>query len=176
MGKLLLLFICLPAAELALLIEIGQRIGTSATLGLILLTGVIGASLARQQGLRVIGRVQQELGSGRLPASSLVDGLIIVVASALLITPGVLTDVFGFLCLMPAFRTLIKRQLLVRFERAVAEQRIHVQTVGGREFGDQGFDFQNLDVRPPGPEPIIDVNQPPRRGRTRDPRNNEDER
>jgi hypothetical protein len=72
---------------------------------------------------------------------------------------------------MPAFRTLIKRQILVRFERAVAEQRIHVQTDG-----DQGFDFQNLDVRPPGPEPIIDVNQPPRRGRARDPRNREDER
>ncbi len=130
MIQLFALFILLPALELALLIEIGSRIGTAATLGLIVVTGVVGASLARSQGLRVISTVQQELAEGRLPASSLMDGLMILVASALLITPGVLTDVFGFLCLVPAFRGIVKTHLRHRFERAVAEQRIEVHVEG----------------------------------------------
>ena len=70
MFRLLLLFIALPALELALLIEIGAQIGTAPTIGLIVVTGIVGASMARQQGLRVIGTVQQELGEGRLPAAS----------------------------------------------------------------------------------------------------------
>jgi len=104
MGRLLLLFILLPAAELALLIEFGSRFGTLHTLILIVLTGIVGASLARSQGLGVMGEIQQEVAAGRLPTNSLVDGVIILVAAALLVTPGILTDAFGFLCLLPAFR------------------------------------------------------------------------
>ncbi len=126
MARLLLLFIALPAIELALLIEIGSRFGTVATLGLIVVTGAIGATLARGQGLRLIGEIQRELEEGRLPAGSLIDGLLILIAAAVLVTPGVLTDAFGFLCLVPGFRRLVKRALLRRFERAVAEQRVHV--------------------------------------------------
>ena len=126
MARLLLLFIALPAIELALLIEIGSRFGTVATLGLIVVTGAIGATLARGQGLRLISEIQRELAEGRLPAGSLVDGLLILIAAAVLVTPGVLTDAFGFLCLVPGFRRLVKRALLRRFERAVAEQRVHV--------------------------------------------------
>jgi UPF0716 protein FxsA len=128
--KLLLLFLVLPAVELALLIELGRRIGTGATIGLIVLTGVVGASLARSQGLRVIGRVQSETAAGRLPASELLDGLMILIASALLVTPGILTDAFGFACLTPGFRSVVKRELLRRFERAVAEQRVKVHVDG----------------------------------------------
>jgi UPF0716 protein FxsA len=126
MGRLLLLFIALPALELALLIEIGQRIGTLETIGLIVVTGVVGAAMARTQGLRVVRNVQERLALGEMPADSLVDGLMILLASALLVTPGVLTDVFGFLCLLPAFRGIVKREALRRFERAVQENRIHV--------------------------------------------------
>jgi len=131
----------LPALELALLIEVGRRIGTGPTIGLIVLTGVVGASLARSQGLQVIGRLQSETAAGRLPASELMDGLMILIASALLVTPGVLTDAFGFACLTPGFRAVVKRDLLRRFERAVAEQRLHVHAEGvvfDTEPGDRG--------------------------------------
>ncbi|MGH0036280.1 MAG: FxsA family protein [Myxococcota bacterium] len=127
------LFVGLPIVELSLLIEIGGWIGTPATLGLIVLTGVVGASLARRQGLRVLGEVQRDVAEGRLPAGSLVDGLLILVAAAVLLTPGVLTDVFGFLCLTPGFRDLLKRAIVRRLERAVAENRVHVTFVGATE-------------------------------------------
>ncbi len=124
------LFIGLPALELALLIEIGSRIGTAATLALIVVTGAVGAALARSQGLRVFSDVQRELTEGRLPAGPMLDGLLILLAAAVLVTPGVVTDVFGFLCLTPGFRRIVKREMLRRFERAVEEQRIQVTVVG----------------------------------------------
>ena len=92
MGRLLLLFILVPAVELVLLIEIGSRIGTLATLALIVGTGALGAILARRQGLRTIRQIQRELEAGRLPTDSLMDGVLILVAAALLVTPGILTD------------------------------------------------------------------------------------
>jgi UPF0716 protein FxsA len=131
MGRLILLFTLVPAVELGLLIELGSRIGTAATLGLIVVTGVLGAGLARQQGLRVLRRIQTETSAGRLPASSLVDGVIVLVAGALLVTPGILTDVLGFLCLVPGFRSLVKASLRHRFERALLEQRITVEGFEG---------------------------------------------
>ncbi len=120
-GRLLLLFIAVPVVELVLLIEIGQRVGTLATIGLIMGTGIVGASLARQQGISTLARLRKDLDDGRLPAEPLVDGVLILVAAALLVTPGVLTDLIGFLCLVPACRRLLKRSLKRRFERAVRE-------------------------------------------------------
>ncbi len=99
-------------------------IGTPATLGIIVLTGAVGASLARRQGLRVLRDLQAETTAGRLPADPLMDGAIILLAGALLITPGILTDVFGFLCLIPATRALGKRAVRRRFERAMREGRV----------------------------------------------------
>jgi UPF0716 protein FxsA len=127
MTRLLLLFVALPTAELALLIELGKRVGTGATLALIVATGIVGASLARRQGLGVLTVFQRETAAGRLPASTLLDGVIILLAGALLVTPGILTDVFGFLCLTPAFRRLVKRKLLRRLERAAREGRVEVR-------------------------------------------------
>jgi UPF0716 protein FxsA len=146
MGRLLLLFIALPAIELGLLIEIGQRMGTLETLALIVVTGVVGAAMARNQGLRVLARVQQQLGRGEMPGDSLVDGLMILIASALLVTPGVLTDAFGFLCLIPAFRSIVKRDLVRRFERAVLENRVRVESLG---FQPGGHREPPRDITPP---------------------------
>lgn len=158
MAKLLLLFILVPAAELALLIEVGGRIGTAATLAIIVATGVVGAALANHQGIRTLRAIQENLEQGRLPAGALVDGVIILVAGALLVTPGILTDVVGFLCLVPAARGFLKRSLQQRFERAVAEQRIHV--VGGA-FDGVGSRGPIYDVTP---EPTEDDDElpPPR--------------
>ncbi len=147
--RLFLLFIVLPAAELALLIEIGRHLGTLATLALIVVTGALGAGLARHQGLRVLEQVQGELAAGRLPAGPMLDGLLILLAAAVLVTPGVITDAFGFLCLIPGFRSLVKGEMLRRLERAVAEQRLHLHVLDGRPHAgtDQG--------------PIIDVTPDP---------------
>ena len=128
MGRLLLLFLIVPIAELYLLIEIGQRIGTVSTLALIFLTALLGSALARRQGLAVLRGMQAEMGQGRLPASSMVDGVLILLAGAVLITPGVLTDFVGFLVLIPATRGWIKAYLWKRIERAVKQgtARVHV--------------------------------------------------
>ena len=124
MGRLLLLFIAIPVIELFLLIEIGQRVGTLTTVGIIIATGLVGASLARQQGMSTLARLRADLAASRLPAEPIVDGVLILVAAAVLITPGLLTDVAGFLCLIPAFRQLVRRYLKQTFERAVREGTI----------------------------------------------------
>lgn len=149
---MLLLFILLPAAELALLVEVGRRIGTGATLALIVLTGVAGATLARWQGLGVLRTIRAETAAGRLPAAELVDGLILLLASALLVTPGVLTDALGFLCLVPAFRGALRAALRRRFERAVAEGRVVM--VHWEEVGDPtGPRVRDVTPRPEDPSP-----------------------
>ncbi len=158
MTRLLLLFVVLPAVELALLIEVGSRIGTLATLGLIVATGIAGAALARHQGLGVLREMQAEVAEGRLPADSLVDGVFILVAAALLVTPGILTDAFGLLCLLPAFRTAAKGLLWRRLERAVREQRLQMEI----HFEDSAPGGRRVyDVRRPGDS---DDEGPPRLG------------
>ena len=118
-GHLLVLFIAVPVVELALLIEIGQRVGTVGTIGLIMGTGIVGASLARQQGISTLARLRADLDAGRWPAEPIVDGVLILVAAAVLVTPGVLTDLVGFLCLVPACRRLLRRYLHQRFEGTI---------------------------------------------------------
>lgn len=129
LARLILLFTVVPLVELLLLLEIGRRIGTLATLLLIVVTGVTGALLAKQQGLGVLRRIQAEFSSGRAPTSAIVDGLIILVAGALLITPGILTDVVGFLCLLPITRRHVRVMLGRMFARVVRQGRgvVHLQ-------------------------------------------------
>ncbi len=121
MGRLLVLFILVPAVELLLLIELGGLIGPLLTVGIIVVTGVAGASLARWQGLSVLRQVQRDMAGGQLPAGALVDGVIILIAGALLMTPGFLTDIVGFLALVPGVRRVVKRALRARFERSIRE-------------------------------------------------------
>ena len=150
MGRLLILFIVVPVVELILLIEIGQRVGTVATIGLIMGTGIVGASLARQQGISTLARLRKDLDAGQLPAEPIVDGVLILLAAAVLITPGVLTDLVGFLCLVPACRRLLKRFLKRRFERAVQEGTIGV-TMASAPAGDRSRRPPMKDVTPRRP-------------------------
>jgi UPF0716 protein FxsA len=126
MVRILLLFVGVPLLELALLIGIGSRIGTILTLILIVATGILGAFLARRQGLGVLRDMQSELAQGRLPAGPLADGVIILLAAAVLITPGVLTDALGFMCLIPGTRGWIKAALWRRLKRAVQRGQVTV--------------------------------------------------
>lgn len=144
----LLLFIVLPAVELALLIQIGKSIGTLETLGLIIVTGMIGASLARRQGLHVLQQVQTEMQEGRVPGDALADGMIILLAAALLVTPGVITDATGFLCLIPATRRVVKAAVWKWFESKVrsGKAQVYVFTAGQppRREGDITAEYEVL--------------------------------
>ncbi len=127
-GKLLLLFVGLPLIELALLIKLGQLWGVWPTIGLVVITGIVGASLARIQGFLVYTRIQNELAQGRMPAEELIDGLLILVGGVVLLTPGILTDLFGFAMLLPLTRLFFKRWLRRRFDSMVqqGETRIFI--------------------------------------------------
>jgi len=128
---LVFLLIALPIAEIALLIAIGRHVGVAATVALLLLTGLLGALLARLQGLGVLRKVQSEMAAGRVPGSQLVDGVIILLAGVLLIIPGILTDALGFFCLLPAGRRILKAWLRRRFEAGLLSGRISV-SLGSR--------------------------------------------
>jgi len=117
--RLFLLFTLIPLVELALLIWISQYTGVLFTIGLVILTGVVGASLARREGLRCWLEVQRQLSQGQLPAEPLLEGLMILVAAVLLITPGVLTDLVGFALLVPPIRRLVGRYLAKRFQARI---------------------------------------------------------
>lgn len=136
-GRLVLLFLLTPAIELGLLIQVNQLIGFGPTIGLIIATGVAGSYLARREGLTTWRRLNERLSSGELPGKELVDGVIILVAGALLITPGVLTDVLGFLGLLPPTRALIRKALMRRLQSKVEEGSIQMQVglFGGSAFG-----------------------------------------
>ena len=109
--KLILLFTIIPIIELAILIKLGAAIGIGKTLFIVILTGITGALLTKIQGLQILYKVRDEVNSGRVPASYLFDGFLIFIAGVLLITPGLLTDVMGFLMLVPYTRQVLKQQL-----------------------------------------------------------------
>ncbi|MHC4178578.1 MAG: FxsA family protein [Planctomycetota bacterium] len=117
--RLLLLFTLIPLVELVLLLILADNTSWQFTLALVLLTGVAGAALARHEGLRCWRRVQQKLAAGELPGDPLLDGLMILLAGALLVTPGVLTDLLGFGLLLPVFRRVVKRWLIRRFQARI---------------------------------------------------------
>jgi UPF0716 protein FxsA len=132
MGKMLLLFILIPTVELVLLLQIGSLIGILPTIGIILSTGILGAALARYQGLGVVRQLHEEMRTGQMPAGPIVDGVFILIAAALLLTPGFLTDVFGFVCLMPASRAVMKRLVWNQLRRAVQDGNVNIYISGGR--------------------------------------------
>ena len=123
-GYLILLFTVLPALELALMIKIGTHIGVANTLLVIILTGVLGASLARLQGFLVLRAIQDNLNQGIMPSAELMDGLMILVGGIVLLTPGFITDTLGFILLIPWTRSVIKRWLARKFEEMIARGQI----------------------------------------------------
>jgi UPF0716 protein FxsA len=125
-ARLALLFVLVPLAELALLVRLGQIMGLWPTLGLVAGTGVLGAALARAEGLRAVGRVQAELAAGRIPGRALLDGLAILLGGAFLLTPGLLTDVAGFLLLLPPTRRWIRGRVRAMLERRMASGELRV--------------------------------------------------
>ena len=128
--RLILLFTIVPVLELAILIKVGTYIGVGPTILVVILTGVLGAALAKIQGLGVLRKIQDNLNDGIIPASHLFDGLLIFIAAALLLTPGLLTDATGFFLLVPYSRNFLKRWLRRKADEMIHSSNIHITFFG----------------------------------------------
>lgn len=144
MRWLLLLFVVVPLIELYLLLYVGSQIGFWPTVAIVLVTGFLGAALAKREGLRVWHSYREALSQGRLPDEGIVGGLLVLLGGALLITPGMLTDVVGFCLLLPVSRHFIadhiRAAIASKLDQGVVQVITHGPGMGG--FGD---------VRGPGP-------------------------
>lgn len=114
------LLLAIPVMEIAVFIVVGREIGVLATLAFVFVTAVIGSFLLRVQGLSVVSRIRDEMDAGRVPGRELVDGVMIVAAAILLLTPGFVTDTIGFLLFVPAVRGAVWRFLASRIDIQVA--------------------------------------------------------
>jgi len=139
LGRLALLFVVVPLVELALLIQVGRWTGLWTTVALVFLTGIVGAGLARAEGLRTIWALRRDLERGALPGRAIQDGLAILVGGALLLTPGFLTDVVGFALLLPFSRRWIQGLARRRLKAMIEDGSVRVVTssdlFGGRARG-----------------------------------------
>jgi UPF0716 protein FxsA len=116
---LFLLFTIVPIVELAILVWIGGKTGWWVPILLVIGTGVLGAALARWQGWQVLQRIRADAAAGRVPADALLDGFLILLAGILLVTPGVLSDLFGVALLIPPVRALVKRAAAAWIKRNI---------------------------------------------------------
>ena len=112
MRYLLLMFILIPIAEMVVLIKVGGLIGAIPTVGLVVLTATIGVWLLKREGLATINRVQEKMANGELPGKELLEGVMLIIGGALLLTPGFITDAIGFVCLIPWLRQPVASWLL----------------------------------------------------------------
>lgn len=125
---LFLLFICVPLVEIYFLIQVGQNIGALSTILLCILTAALGAILLRIQGMLTLMKAREKLRRGELPADNLLEGLILLVAGILLLTPGFVTDLVGFLCLIPSLRSVLALKMLHRaFQEDLRRRNIIVE-------------------------------------------------
>ena len=119
LAKLILLFVGIPFIEMMLLIKLGEVFGFWNTILLVVGTGVLGAYLAKAQGFLIWLQIQQELQTGRMPAEKLIDGFLILIGGIVLLTPGLLTDIFGFALLVPFSRNIFKKWIRSKLEMMV---------------------------------------------------------
>ena len=124
-AALALLFLVVPFVELFVLIQVGQAIGALPTIALLVVVSIVGAWLVKKEGLGVVRRAQAQMRGGQVPATELVDGILILFAGALMLTPGFFTDVFGIALMIPTVRRALRglaskqlsRRAALRLER-----------------------------------------------------------
>lgn len=119
---LLLVFLIVPLIEIGLFVEVGGYIGTIATVSLVVFTAVLGALLVQAQGISTLNRLRSQMEQGQLPAVEMFEGVCLLIAGALLLTPGFFTDTIGFLCLV----TPLRRAIILKFLKS------RIQPVGGQ--------------------------------------------
>jgi UPF0716 protein FxsA len=110
----LAIFVAMPIIEIAVFIQAGELIGLWPTIGVVVLTAIIGTSLMRAQGLQTLAKAQRQMDQGEMPIGALFDGICILVAGVLLLTPGFVTDTFGFLLLVPPLRQLVGAKVIMK--------------------------------------------------------------
>ncbi len=133
---LFILFILVPIIEIALLIQVAEVIGGWPTIALIVLTALVGARLVKQQGLSAIQNAQLEMAQGKMPAQELFTGICVIIAGVLLLTPGIMTDLFGFLLLMPPVRARLAKGLAGQAQ--VKMTTVYTQQSMYRDNGSEG--------------------------------------
>ena len=124
--RLFLLFTVVPAIELYLIIKVGSVIGALNTIFIIIFTGILGAYYARQQGFRVVSNIQLKMNQGTVPGDDLVNGAMLLVGGAFLITPGFITDFAGFSLIFPPTREAIKVGVKRYLEKRVRQGEVKV--------------------------------------------------
>jgi len=156
---LLLAFIGVPLIEIALFIEIGSMIGTPATIATVILTAIVGAWLLRQQGMATAHQAQATLARGDMPVDQAFDGLFLVFAGGLLLTPGFLTDAIGFSLFVPPIRQWLRRRLVAAARRRGAFEVHSINRTYGDDgpYGDEGALWPD----PAGPTPTDTPRPPP---------------
>ncbi len=152
---LIALFIIVPIAELAIIIQVGQAIGVWWTIALLIADSLLGSLLMRSQGRAAWRRFNTALGSGRPPAREVADGVLIIFGGALLLTPGFISDFFGLLFLLPPTRAVIRRVFLRQaIRRMTASMRVAAFPAGGAtpfgRDGDADYEGTAVDVERPG--------------------------
>ena len=126
MRYLLFFIIIVPAVEISILLLSGKTIGVLPTIMLIIITGVLGTYLAKQQGLAIIRNVQESLQRGIMPGDALLDGICILIGGILLLTPGFVTDIIGILLLAPPTRKVFKAALTRGFKKRMDKRTITI--------------------------------------------------
>ncbi|MBM7714814.1 FxsA family protein [Siminovitchia sp. FSL H7-0308] len=126
MKYVMLVFIIVPALEIGLFILTGQAIGSFATVALIIATGILGAALAKREGLGVLRNIQEQMRFGQPPGVALLEGFCVLVGGLLLLTPGFITDAIGLIMLLPPTRKLMKPMLLKLFKLWISKRQIYI--------------------------------------------------
>ncbi|MCV6588615.1 MAG: FxsA family protein [Marinobacterium sp.] len=157
MRFLFLLFIIVPIIEITLLIQVGALIGAWYTVGLVLLSAFIGVNMLRRQSLSTLMRAQQRMNQGEIPGQEMAEGIVIAVGGALLVTPGFVTDIIGFSCLIPQSRRAAVKAVSSRFTVISAQQGFGGPFAGGgfgadpfsqEPFGEGAFKGETFDHEP----------------------------
>ncbi|MCT4508806.1 MAG: FxsA family protein [Tepidibacter sp.] len=124
--RLILLFTLVPLVELAILFRLNAYIGFFSTIGIVIFTGVLGAYLAKSQGREILFRIRYEMKDGRVPGEQLINGLCVLVGGAMLLTPGILTDITGFSLVIPVTRELMKGFVKKKLENMVDKGKMDI--------------------------------------------------
>ena len=146
MRLLFLMFITVPIIEMWVLIQVGAKFGALSTIAAVLLTAVLGLALLRQQGFNTLLKLNQRMEHGELPAKEILEGVVLAVGGALLLTPGFITDAIGFACLLPFSRQLLVgaflRKGLMKASQGPFKPPFESQSSGHRHRQGQPFDSQ----------------------------------
>jgi UPF0716 protein FxsA len=152
---LFLLFVVAPVVELYVIIQVGQAIGALETIALLIVTSVVGAWLLKRQGLSTLAKISDAVNAGRTPAKELVDGLLLLVAGALMMAPGFIGDALAYLLLLPPTRAPIRALLIKRFSAGQGAAFFAGSGPGGARFigtfrAGSVFDTTGSATRPDG--------------------------